>query len=183
MPMCDAYIPTGVLEPEVEQKLLGDFSLMLAEHEMRRTVELMDDPDEIEQMRQRARMLAWTFAHHTDHYFAGAPAAMPTYKFEVSVPEGQLDDSFRESVMPDAIGLIAEAEGGRFPHPEARVWVLLYEVPDGNWGAGDGIARLKRIVDFIAPGWGDDAAERLERRHEGEAAEVVARAERHGAAA
>ena len=178
MPMCDAYIPNGVLEPEVERRLVGDFSLMLAEHEMRRARELMDDPGEIEQMREKAQMLAWTFTHHTEHYFAGRPAEMPIYKFEVSVPEGQLDDEFRQGVMPDAVKLVSDAEGGRFPHPELRVWVLLFEVPDGSWGAGRGIARIKQIVDFIAPGWGDDAAERLERRHEQEAAEIVARAER-----
>lgn len=181
MPMCDAYLPTNVLDREAEKKLIRDFSFMLAEHEMRRTTELMDDPGEVERMRDRARMLAWTFVHHTDHYFAGEPAGMPTYKFHVSVPEGQFDEEFRAGIMPDAVKLVAEAEGDRYPAPEMRVWVLLYEVPDNNWGAAGGMARLGQIVNFIAPGWGDDAAKRLERQHEEQAAATVARAERHAA--
>lgn len=177
MPMLDAYLPTGVLDTETEQKLLGDFSAMLAEHEMRRTVELMDDPDEVNDMREKALMLAWTFAHHTDHYFGGKPAAFPTYKFEVSVPEGQYDDEFRAGVVPDAIRLVAEAEAGRFPNVEARVWILLYEIPDGDWGAGGRMVRLKQVVDFIAPGWGEEAATRLHRKKQGEAAALVALAD------
>lgn len=177
MPMCDAYIPTGVLEPDVEQELIGRVSVVLAEHEMRRTKELMEDAEEIENMRKQALNLAWTFVHHTDHYFAGKPAEFPIYKFEVSIPEGQIDDDFRSVIVPSLVELVAEAEGHRFPTPEARVWVLLYEVPDGNWGAAGRLVTLKHVVDFIAPGWGDNAVERFDAIRRQQATTIVARAQ------
>lgn len=177
MPMCDAYIPKDVLEPEVEQQLIRRVSVLLAEHEMRRAVELMEDPAEVEAMRQKALSLAWTFVHHPDTYFAGEVAPMPIYKFVASIPEGQIDDEFRRVVVPDVVEAVAAAEDGRYPNPAMRTWVLIHEIPDGTWGASGRIAKLKDIVDYIAPGWGDDAVERFAGVRRKAAADLVALAE------
>ncbi len=47
MPMCDAYIPTGALEPDAERALIAKITEILVSHEVRRIFDLMDDPQEI----------------------------------------------------------------------------------------------------------------------------------------
>jgi hypothetical protein len=64
---------------------------------------------------------------------------------------------------------LVEAEGGRWPDPEGRVWVLTFEVPDGTWGAlGGRVVALPDIAEFVLGGAGRRyAEERLaERRRE-----------------
>ena len=71
MPCCDAYIPQNALEPEVERKLVARVTELLVEHEMRRILDLMHEPAEIDAMRKRAQSIAWTFVHRTDTYVNG----------------------------------------------------------------------------------------------------------------
>ena len=42
------------------------------------------------------------------------------------------------------IEALVEAEGGRWPNPEGRVWVFTFEVPDGTWGVSAGASSLCR---------------------------------------
>ena len=43
-PMCDMSIQDGALEPEAECKLVARVSDLLVEHEVRRIVDLVEDP-------------------------------------------------------------------------------------------------------------------------------------------
>ena len=38
--------------------------------------------------------------------------------------------------------------------------MLLYEVPDGYWGAGRAV-QLRQIIDYVAPGLGEHAETRF----------------------
>ncbi len=77
MPMCDAYIPTGALEPDAERTLIARITDILVSHEVRRIFELMEDPQEVEASIARARSIAWTFVHRCDTYVAGAVPDAP----------------------------------------------------------------------------------------------------------
>ncbi|MHB8531876.1 MAG: hypothetical protein ACYDC2_04055 [Solirubrobacteraceae bacterium] len=156
---------------------------MLVEHEMRRVVELMDDPEAVKASRERALLTAWTFVHRVETFVGGEPQAAPFYKFVASIPEGQIDDAFRAAVVPAITDAVAAAEGGKWPHPQMRVWVFTTEILDGTWGAGGRTVHLRNIVDFVAPGWGEEAEERFAVRRREAAAAIIALAERSDATA
>lgn len=178
MPMCDLYIQNGALEPEAERKFVGRVSDLLVEHEVRRIVDLVDDPAAVQASIKRASSIAWMFVHRTDTYVAGIPVGPeaprgPVYKFVVRIPEGQLDDVFIPAVNRDILSALTEAENGRWKHPELRLWVFVEEVKDGTWGAAGGVLHLRDIVDFVAPGLGDVAVDRWENKQRAEAADYV----------
>lgn len=160
MPMCDAFIPTGALGPDAEHALVRRVTDLLVEHELRRITDLLDDPEAVKASQDRARAIAWTFVHRTDVYVAGEVPETPYYKFHVSIPQGQIDDVFREGIVRAITEAVREVEAGQWAAIEARVWVLTYEVPDGNWGGGGTSVRLRQIVDYVAPGLGEVAEER-----------------------
>jgi phenylpyruvate tautomerase PptA (4-oxalocrotonate tautomerase family) len=138
MPMLDAYIPEGALTPEAERKLLGTCTDLLLEHEG------------VYPTNQKARSLAWVFVHRHETYAAGAPAEAPHYKFVCRVPEGQYDQQRRAAVTKAMTEALVEAEGGRWPNPEARAWVFTFEVPDGTWGGLDGrVVTLPDIAEHV----------------------------------
>ncbi len=182
MPMLDACIPEGALTPEAERKLLGTCTDLLLEHEGARPTN------------ERARSLAWVFVHRHETYVAGAPAEAPHYKFVCQVPEGQYDEKRRAAVTKAMTEALVEAEGGRWPDPEGRVWVFTFEVPDGTWGGlGGRVVTLPDIAEFVigkaGRRYGEDARcsrlPRLSSQHGPEAASerfrppVAGNAQRH----
>jgi phenylpyruvate tautomerase PptA (4-oxalocrotonate tautomerase family) len=178
MPMCDVHIPAGALPAETERGLLARVTDLLVEHELRRVIDLSDDPDAVEASRERARAVAWLFVHRPELYVAGKVREAPYYKFECRVPEGQADDVFREAVNRDLVQAVAEAEGGRWPHPEARVWVFTWEVPEGTWGALGRSFGLRDVINWVAPELTEFADGRLQERRRSEAEAMLAAAGR-----
>ncbi len=170
MPMCDIFIPTGALEPEAERKLVARVSDLLVEHEMRRMVDLMDDPDAVKASTERANSIAWMFVHRTETYVAGRPVELPHYKFVITIPEGMIDDRFPPAINRDIYAAIKEAEGGARPNLAQRVWTHIHEVVDGRWGAGDRVVPIEGTVNFVAPGWGAAARTRFEQKKRDHAA-------------
>ncbi len=134
--MLDAYIPDGALTLEAEQKLLGACTDLLLRHEG------------VRPGHPASRALAWVFVHRHETYVAGAPAEAPHYKFVCQVPEGQYDEERRAAITRAMTEALVEAEDGRWPSPEARVWVLTFEVPDGTWGGlGGRVLTLPGVAD------------------------------------
>ncbi len=169
MPMCDLYIPTGALEPEAERTLVARVSDLLVEHEMRRIVDLVPDPTTVTASTARAQSIAWMFVHRTDTYVGNVqtgPDAKrgPVYKFDVKIPEGQVDDAFIPAINKDILAALVEAEAGRWKHPELRLWVFVSEIKDGTWGAAGYPLHLEAIIDYVAPGLGALAVDRWEAR-------------------
>ena len=173
MPLCDAFIPTGALDPTAERTFVERVTEILVEHEMRRIRDLDADPAQIAANRERALSIAWTFVHRTETYVAGAPIDVPHYRIVASIPEGQIDDRFVPAINSDILAALIEAEGGSYPHPERRLWVIAVEIADGLWGAGGHTLHLKQIVDFVAPSWGAVAVERWQDKKADEAAALV----------
>jgi phenylpyruvate tautomerase PptA (4-oxalocrotonate tautomerase family) len=173
MPMCDVYIPKDALPADTERELLSRVTDLLVEHELRRVTDLVENPEGVDASRTRARSVAWLFLHRPEVYVAGAVRDAPYYKFECMVPEGQADDEFRAAVTRDITQAVTDAEGGKWPHPEARVWVFTWEVPEGTWGALGGTFRLRDVIDWVAPELTDLADGRLAARRREEARAII----------
>jgi phenylpyruvate tautomerase PptA (4-oxalocrotonate tautomerase family) len=138
MPMLDAYIPYGALTPKAAHSLLATCTDLLLKHEG------------VDPANPAARALAWVFVHRHEMYVAGAPAKAPYYRFVCWVPEGQYDDERRAAVTGAMTEALVEAEGGRWPSPEGRVWVFTFEVPDGTWGGlGGRVLTLPDIAEHV----------------------------------
>ena len=106
-------------------------------------------------------------------YVAGVPAQEPHYKFVCQVPEGQYDDERRAAVTAAITQAVVEAEAGKWPNPEFRVWVFSWEIPDGTWGGLGKIFRLPDIVGFVSADGREAAEERLAARRRSEAAAIL----------
>lgn len=179
MPMCDLYIQEGALEAAAEAALVSRVSDLLVEHEMRRIVDLVDDPSTVQASTTQAKSIAWMFVHRTGTYIAGQPVGPdtptgPAYKFVVSIPEGQIDDEFIPAINRDIMSAVQEAEARSWPHLAARVWVHVHEIPDGHWGAGGRQMHLEGIIDYVAPGFGKLAVARWNKLQDDHAAAAPA---------
>jgi phenylpyruvate tautomerase PptA (4-oxalocrotonate tautomerase family) len=152
---------------------------VLVDHEIRRIVDLVDDAAETERIRKRASMIAWAFVHRTETYVAGLPTEAPVYKFVCQIPEGQIDDQFAPAVNRDIMAAVSDAEAGRWPHLERRIWVFVQEIPDGGWGAAGAPLHLPDIIDFVAPGMGEIAQRRWDDKRAAQARATVELAAAH----
>ncbi|HLJ04528.1 MAG TPA: hypothetical protein VKT31_13870 [Solirubrobacteraceae bacterium] len=138
MPMLDAYIPDGALDPTDERALLARLTDILLEHEG------ADPANPV------ARKLAKVWLHRPAAlYHAGEPATLPHYKIICSVPEGQFDDERRSSMTRAVTDAVIGAERGRYDDDPYRVWVFPSEVTEGTWGAGGRIVRLSDIAGVV----------------------------------
>ena len=139
MPMLDAYIPSGALQPHDEERLLSDLTDTLIRHEGA-------DP-----ANPRVRSIAWVFLHRPAEVLVGGerPGA-PHYRFVTSVPEGQFDEERRREMVHSITEAVLDAENGAYERDPMRVWVFTPEVPDGTWGGGGRIATLADIATLAS---------------------------------
>jgi phenylpyruvate tautomerase PptA (4-oxalocrotonate tautomerase family) len=80
---------------------------------------------------------------------AGRPVTEPTFKVDVTTPEGALSDRRRAELVDQATKLILEAAG--IPEDQAlRVWVLCHEVAEGSWGAGGHVVQFQQLREIAA---------------------------------
>ena len=141
MPMLDAYIPTGALSAEAEERLLAELTDLLIVNEGA-------DPTN-----PQVRSIAWLFVHRPEAvYVAGAPASAPHYRFVASVPEGQYEPDRRQAMVHDITEAVLDAEQGAYERDPGRVWVFTPEVPDGTWG---GFGRIATLADIATLATGD----------------------------
>jgi len=137
MPMLDAYIPSGALTPEAEEKLMAKLTDVLLINEGA-------DPSN-----ERTRSIAWLFVHRPHEvYVAGSRAGAPRYRFIASVPEGQYDPERRGAMVREITEAVLDAEQGAHERDPSRVWVFTPEIPDGTWGGGGQIVTLADIAGF-----------------------------------
>ena len=98
------------------------------------------------------RSITWIYANEIEPEtlaVGGRPGGEPRFRVQVTVPDGALSDrrkgilvdSFNRAVL-DAAGL-PESEG-------LRVWTIIREVTDGNWGAAGQAIRYKQLVELAA---------------------------------
>ncbi len=137
--MLDMYIPDGALQPEAEAALVNRITEILVRHEG------FDPADPV------TRSVSWAFVHRPASVFVGGtPADVPRYKVVPSVPEGQLDEQARVSVIAEVTEAILDAENGAWPRDASRIWVFPTEIPEGHWGGNGQISPLATILARLA---------------------------------
>ena len=88
---------------------------------------------------------------------------------DITIPEGALSERRKAGIAEDATKLVLGAAGWG-ADAGVRVWVLIHEVPDGNWAAGGQIVRFAQLRD----------AAKAEREQEGSGKEKVPAASSNG---
>lgn len=73
------------------------------------------------------------------------------YRFIVTTPIGALDATCKARLVEDLAKAVLEAEGTPFSEADAhRVWCVVNEIPDGNWGSAGRIFRWRDIKRWVA---------------------------------
>ncbi len=133
MPLIDLTYPVGTLSPEARTGLVDALTTVLLR------AERAPDTDFF-------RSIAWVHVHELPAdcvLAAGRPVTEPTFRVQVTIPEGALSDRRKAELVSEATRAVSE-RAGLDPEDGLRVWVLIHEVPDGNWGAGGRDRPLRR---------------------------------------
>jgi phenylpyruvate tautomerase PptA (4-oxalocrotonate tautomerase family) len=76
----------------------------------------------------------------------GKPVTEPTFKVDVTTPEGALSDRRRAELVAEATRVVREVTGIG-DEGALRIWVLLHEVAEGRWGAGGSIIQFQQLIE------------------------------------
>jgi phenylpyruvate tautomerase PptA (4-oxalocrotonate tautomerase family) len=141
MPMVDLTLPAGALDEEHRSTLVEQLTDLIIKWE-----EGTEVPG--------YGYAAWTYVHEAQAVaIAGKvrPAEKaPLYRVVISVPKGSLNEERKAGLVADVTEAIMDVEPRalwkRDPH---RVWCIVNDVPDGDWGAGGRILRLRDLVDMF----------------------------------
>ena len=145
MPQIELTVPRGALTDAALDDLMGELTTTLLRWE--------GAPADS----AAAKEVSWGFVHEiaperTYHGGANAAAEAPRYRVDVTVPQGALDDAKKAGLVGDVTKLVLAAEGTDDPAASMRVWVIVSEVPDGNWGGAGRVWRLRDIAKFVMAG-------------------------------
>jgi len=78
---------------------------------------------------------------------AGVPVSEPHFRLDVTVPEGALSDRRKEGAVSELTQAVLEA-AELDDSAAIRVWVLIHEVPDGNWGGAGQVVRFAQLREM-----------------------------------
>ena len=146
MPMIELTYPKGSIEPSAREELLDELATKLLEAEKAPDTEFF-------------RSITWVYANEIDPEalaVGGKPGGDPRFRVQITVPDGALSDRRKGILVGSVNEAVLRATG--LPESEGlRVWTLISEVPDGNWGAAGQQVRYKQLVE-LAAGERDKAA-------------------------
>ena len=125
MPLIEMTIPTGSIARDAREALIDELT---------------------------GTMLRWEGAPDTEFFRSitwvnVTEAESKGFVVHVSVPEGALSERRKGGLVEDFTKLILAA-AGLGEDAAMRVWVVLNEVPDGNWGAGGQIIRFAQLREM-----------------------------------
>jgi phenylpyruvate tautomerase PptA (4-oxalocrotonate tautomerase family) len=139
MPLIDLTYPAGVFTPEARTALVDGLTTVLLRAERAPDTEFF-------------RNIAWVHVHELPDgtvLAAGRPVERPTFRVQVTIPEGALSPRRKQELVAEATRVVCEAAGLEAAD-SLRVWVLINEVPDGNWGAGGQIVTFDQLARYAA---------------------------------
>jgi 4-oxalocrotonate tautomerase family enzyme len=137
MPLIDLTYPAGTFTPDARTALVDELTTVLLRAERAPDTEFF-------------RNIAWVHVHELpDGYVlaAGRPVTEPTFRVHVTIPQGALSARRKQELVSEATRVVCDAAG---IDESLRVWVLINEVPDGNWGAGGQVISLEQLVGYAA---------------------------------
>lgn len=137
MPMIEFTYPSGTIAPDKKAELLDELATKLLAAEQAPDTEFF-------------RSITWVYANEIDPgalAVGGRTGGEPRFRVEVTVPDGALSDR-RKGILVDSVTeAVLRATG--LPESEGlRVWTLIHEVPDGNWGAAGQQIRYQQLVEL-----------------------------------
>jgi phenylpyruvate tautomerase PptA (4-oxalocrotonate tautomerase family) len=139
MPIFEVTYPEGALTAEARSKLLEDLTSALLRAERAPDTEFF-------------RNVTWSYVHELPAgsvNAAGRPVAEPTFRIDVTTPQGALSDRRRKELVEAATNLVREA-AGIAEEDALRVWVLMHEVAEGSWGAGGQVIQFEQLRGIAA---------------------------------
>jgi phenylpyruvate tautomerase PptA (4-oxalocrotonate tautomerase family) len=153
MPLIDLYCPADTFTPEERTDLVDELTTVLLRAERAPDTEFF-------------RSITWVFVHEFPAgavLTAGRPVAEPVFRIEVKIPQGALSERRKQELVSEATRVVSAA-AGLGEADGLRVWVLINEVPDGNWGAAGAVVQFEQLRAMAA----------AEREQPGTAATTVA---------
>jgi len=139
MPIFEVTYPEGALEPDARAKLLEDLTTVLLRAERAPDTEFF-------------RNVTWSYVHELPQgsvLAAGRPVTEPTFRVDVTTPEGALSDRRRKELVAEATRVVREA-ADIADEDALRVWVLCHEVAEGSWGAGGHVVEFRALREAAA---------------------------------
>jgi phenylpyruvate tautomerase PptA (4-oxalocrotonate tautomerase family) len=152
MPFVEVYTPAGLVTEE-QRKQISD--RLVAE-----VMRAEGAPDN-----EAARSISWLVWHEPVVWSVGGKTTEegepPRFVVRVSVPAPALTDEKRAEIAKRVTQVLADADGqpDRFYGVPLASFVLINEVPDGNWGSMGQLFTFTDVASFIlkgAPGQMDD---------------------------
>jgi phenylpyruvate tautomerase PptA (4-oxalocrotonate tautomerase family) len=139
MPMIDITYPEGSIAPDAKEELLEELATKLLE------AERAPDTDFF-------RAITWVYANEIDPAslaVGGRPGGEPRFRVQITVPDGALSDR-RKGILVDSVNQAVLRAAGLGESEGIRVWTIIREVPDGNWGAAGQQVRYQQLVEAAA---------------------------------
>jgi phenylpyruvate tautomerase PptA (4-oxalocrotonate tautomerase family) len=133
MPKLELTIPADSLSEENQSALARDLGAALLRWEGAPDTEFF-------------RSITWAHVHALPAGAMQTPDgdADPHAVIEISVPDGALSERRKAGLVEEATKLVLEATGWD-PAASWRVWTLIRDVPEGNWGAGGQMVRFEQL--------------------------------------
>ena len=144
MPQIEFTLPRGALSADAIDSLMGEMTTTLLRYE--------GAPDN-----DASREISWGFVHEVDRvYNGGAPlnGGPARYRVDLTVPQGALTPEKKNEIVGEITQMILAAEAASADDAAAsmRVWVLVHDVPDGNWGGAGRTWTLREIGQLVGAG-------------------------------
>jgi phenylpyruvate tautomerase PptA (4-oxalocrotonate tautomerase family) len=151
MPKLELTIPAESLSDDAQQELARALGAALLRWEGAPDTEFF-------------RSITWTHVHALPATSMQTPdgVADPHAVIEISVPDGALSERRKAGLVEETTKLVLDATGWG-PGAGFRVWTLIRDVPEGNWGAGGQVVRFQQLRE----------AAKAEREREGSGSEKV----------
>ena len=139
MPMIELTYPKGAIASDAREELLEELATKMLEAEKAPDTEFF-------------RSITWVYANEIDGddlAVGGRPGGEPRFRVQVTVPDGALSDR-RKGILVDSFNQAILRATGLADSEGLRVWTLIREVPDGNWGAAGQQVRYQQLVEAAA---------------------------------
>lgn len=141
MPMIDLTIPADTLSEEHRAELVGELTRIFIKWEGG------SDASGYE-------YAAWAFIHEVEGTaIAGklrASGAAPLYRVICSMPKGSMNDRRKTGMIAEITEAIMRIEPrDRWKEDPSRVWCIVNDVPDGDWGVAGKPMTLRDLVDLF----------------------------------
>lgn len=139
MPMIDLTIPADTLTDEHQARLVKELTRIFVKWEEGTEVPGYE-------------YAAWAFVHEAKGTAVAGklrgPGKAPLYRVICSMPKGSMNERRKAGMIAEVTETIMTLEPRDHWKPDVnRVWCIIVDVPDGDWGSGGQVTTLRDLVD------------------------------------